>query len=253
MKTSSKKLLLWLYPTQFDSQGSSYQRRRIPYGQIPIILPELSEDGRQSLVRLLESNQLLHTDQLSGELHLSLSSHGKSQLEAEFPLLKKQTDHWQGDWQMILFLNPPKGDKSFRYLRTLLLKNHCFSLRRGVYLHAGEIEDKITDILNKTYRNAVMIIRYDTWSFGDELRIIGQMTDLQSKVDIYSGISTELKKLLTKKMNYKTLTNQQKKAIYSVYDRLYINLAEDVGIINYYYPQVESGFQLLSQLKNRIE
>jgi DNA-binding transcriptional regulator PaaX len=252
MKQSSKKLLLWLYPTQLDS-GNRYHRRRVPYAQVPIILPELSEDGRQSLIRLLENNQLLHTDQLTGELNLSLSSHGKSQLEAQLPLLKRQTDPWQGDWQMIIFLEPPQSDPNFRYLRTLLLKEHCFALKRGVYIYPGQISERLTDILHKTYRNAVMVIRYDIWSFGDELKIIGQKTDLDSRVDIYSGISTELKKLLTKKLNCKTLTNQQKKAIYSVYDRLYINFEEDVGLMNHYFPQVEGGFQLLCQLKDNIE
>ncbi len=252
MKITSKKLLLWLYPTQLDF-GTRYRGRRVSYAQVPVILPELSEDGRQSLVRLLEKNRLLHTDQLTGELNLTLSSYGKSQLEALFPLLKRELDPWQGDWQMILFLEPPQSDPSFRYLRSLLLKELCFALKRGVYLFPGQVTERVTDILNKTYRDSVVVIKYDTWSFGDELKIIGQKANLHSMADIYSGISTELKKLLTKRLSCKTLTNQQKKAIYSVYDRLFINFSEDIGLIDHYFPQVESGFQLLCQLKDNLE
>ncbi len=264
MKLSSKKLLLWLYPVvpsdsaidaatkAAEAAKVAARRRRVSYTQIEILLSDLTEAGRQSLLRLLENKDLLFTDKLRGQLNASISSYGQSQLEAQFPVLKQATNPWQGTWSMIVFLESPPADDSFRYLRSLLLKEHCFALKRGVYLHPGQLSVHVMELLQTTYRNAVIIVQFDNWEFGDDRKIIGQKTNLMGLVDIYSGISTELNNMLNKKLSCKTLTSQQKKAIYSVYHRLVSNLETDSGIVNYYFPQVEDGLQLLNKLKMNL-
>lgn len=246
MKSTSKKLLMWLYPIEQS------QRRRVAYQQIPFLIPEITDEGRLSLIRHLEKSDLLFTDRLTDDLNLTISSHGKSQLEALFPVLNQSDDPWQGDWHLFVFLKPPASDQNFRYLRTVLLKEHCFALKRGVYMHAGKPSESLIDLLEKGYRNSVIIVKYDNWEFGDELKVIGQKIDLRSLVKSYSDISTQLENMLTKKLKSKRLSDQQKKSIYSVYDRLIFNLENDRGLINHYFPQVESGLSLLNKLKNHF-
>jgi DNA-binding transcriptional regulator PaaX len=246
MKFTSKKLLMWLYPI------GQQQRRRVAYEQVPIIIPEITEEGRLSLIRHLERSDLLFSDRLTEDLHLTISTHGKSQLEADFPVLNQQTEPWQGDWCMIVFLKPPAIDRNFRYLRTVLLKEYCFALERGVYLHAGKLTDKLLDLLEKAYRGCVIIVKYDNLEFGDQLKIIGQKTELRSLIKAYSDIGSQLENMLTKKSKSKRLSNQQKKSIYSVYDRLIRHLEIDHGLISYYFSQVENGLSLLNKLKNHF-
>ena len=82
MKLNSKKLLLYLYPL-------AGEQRRASYDQVKLFLPDLTEAGRQSLVRLLIEKQFIFTDELTGEQRLTISSYGQTQLELDFPVLKK--------------------------------------------------------------------------------------------------------------------------------------------------------------------
>jgi len=243
MKFTSKKLLLWLYP--FEVQN----KRRVPYAEIGWLFPELTEDGYQSLARHLTSEQLIFTDELDGYLSLTLSSHGRTQLEADFPALKRVDQPWQGDWYVIVFLSAPKLDKSFRYLRTQLVKNLCYQLSRGVYLHAGKIGDELLKLFHDSYRENVVVYKTDKWLFGDDQIVIGQSSSLKDQITIFSGISKEVEALLTKKTNKKALSNQQKTRMCSIFDRFVAAFEQDVGIINYYHPTAISGTQLLRQIR----
>ncbi len=251
LKPNSKKLLLWLYPAKTLGEDQT-RRRRVPYSQVKLILQDLTEAGRQSLIRLLEDKQLLFSDELGGGLHLTLSSHGLTQLEAYFPALKVQREGWEGSWSMILFLKSPAADKNFRYLRSLLLDYHCFALKRGVYLRAGALPVSINEVLQKTYRKAVAVISFDQWQFGDEQIVIGQKTNLQDMIDVYSGIGREVNTLLTNFVQFKSLTDQQKSNFNSVFDRLFSVLEDDYGLIPNYFPEVSGGVELLSQLQQGV-
>ncbi len=246
MKTTSKKLLLWLYPLKPG------ERRRVPYSQIPIILPNLTEAGRQSLIRVLEDNQLLFSDDLAGFKRLTISSHGQSQLAADFPVLRMQSGDWQGQWSAVVFLQSPAADPSFRYLRSLLIKHQAFSLKRGIYLYPGQLPAAINDTLHENYRSSVVVIKISDWQFGDEQIVIGQKTNLRDLIDIYSGISTELESLLTKNVQVKSLSNQQKDKICSIFDRLYTSIETDLGLIPYYFPQAKNGLTLANDLKRSL-
>lgn len=242
MKITSKKLLLWLYaqPTQ--------QRKRVPFEQLEIFLSELTSDGRSSLVRYLESNRLLFTDELDGTTKLSLSSHGQTQLEADFPVLRRLNNPWQGEWLLILFVDSPSGDKNFRYLRSVLLQEHCLSLKRGVYLHPGDLSERLKGLLHANYRSSVVVMKNGPWQFGDPQIVIGQNELVKDTMDVYSGISRELEKLLAKNRDTKGLSDRQKRTIGSIYDRLVLNMQQDSGIIPYYFPQAATGFELLQSL-----
>ena len=246
MKLNSKKVLLYLYPLAGES-------RRASYDQLKLFLLDLTEAGRQSLIRLLVEKQLIFSDELTGEQRLTISSHGQAQLELDFPSLKVDPDREQGQWSMLLFLSAPKIDKNFRYLRTLVLNNRCLALKRGVYLYPGKLPNAIQQTLQKTYRSAVIVVQFDQWQFGDENIIIGQKANFKDTISIYSGIGEELESLLTKLPNYKSLSNQQKQQINSIYDRLISALENDIGLLPNYFPQAPDGVELLNQFKQGVD
>ena len=246
MKNNSKKLLLWLYP------AGDQPKRRVPYQQIKWLLKDLTEAGRQSLIRLMENKQLIFTDELEGSLNLTISSHGQNLLEAEIPALVKGAGQWQGDWSMLLFLDSPQADQSFRYLRTQLVKHNWFSLKRGVYLYPGDLPQNIKETLTKVYISHVAVVKFDQWQFGDEQIIIGQKTGLQDLIDVYSGIGKEIENLLTYFSKNKNFSNRQKSKFYSIFDRLLHTLLGDLGLITYYFPNAKSGIELLTELQQGL-
>ena len=246
MKLNSKKLLLYLYPL-------AGEQRRASFDQIKLFLPDLTEAGRQSLIRLLATKEFIFTDDLTGKQRLTISSYGQTQLELDFPVLKMNRSTWQGQWSMLLFLQAPATDKNFRYLRTLVLSHRCLALKRGVYLYPGELPSAIQQTLQKTYRSAVVVVQFDKWKFGDEQIIIGQKASFKDIVSIYSGIGEELERLLTKLPNYKSLSRGQKQQINSIFDRLVIAMADDIGLLPNYFPHAPDGVALLNRFKQGID
>jgi hypothetical protein len=171
-----------------------------------------------------------------------------SAVEADFVALARARQSWTGEWLQLIFLDSPTTDPNFRYLRTLLLQDHCFPLKRGVYLHAGELSKQLINTLQHSYRQSLLVIKCGSWQFGDEQIVIGQKAGLSDLLSVYSGISTELDNLLTKIDNEKSLSVRQKEQIASIFERFVTVLQQDTGILPYYYPQVKTGWQLLSQL-----
>lgn len=246
MKINSKKVLLWLYTP------SNQSRRRVPYSNIKWLLEDLTAAGRQSLIRLMEERQWIFTDELNGESHLSISSYGRNLLEAEIPALVKVNDKWQGEWSMLLFLESPAADQSFRYLRTQLVKGNWLSLKRGVYLYPGDLPQSIKDLLAEVYISHVAVIKLGRWQFGDEQMIIGQKMNMQDLISVYSGIGREITKLLEHFAKNKELSDRQKVNFSSIFSRLLHSLLNDLGLITYYFPTAESGTRLLKRLQQGL-
>jgi DNA-binding transcriptional regulator PaaX len=246
VKDNSKKLLLWTYPIDGEN------KRKVPYSQLEWLLSDLTQSGRRSLVRLLEKKQLIFTDTITDQKRVSISSHGMNELEAQFPVLKRENDESVRPWSVVVFMDAPQQDPRFRYLRSKLVKHQLFSLKRGLYLYPGELPHDVKSTLEEVYRSSVVVLKVNEWSFGDEQIVIGQKTDLQDRLDVYSGISKEVDELIEAIHHNKSLSNKQKKQIYSIFDRLYQSLGTDLGLISRYYPQANSGVDLLNQIKSLI-
>ncbi|MEA2056499.1 MAG: hypothetical protein U9O78_02150, partial [Patescibacteria group bacterium] len=71
--------------------------------------------------------------------------------------------------------------------------------------------------------------------------------------DVYSGISTEIERLIIKNHSDNSLSDKHKKQIFSIFNRLYPILGSDLGIISRYFPQVKNGAKLLNQLKKALK
>ncbi|HQM16050.1 MAG TPA: hypothetical protein PLM16_02485 [Candidatus Woesebacteria bacterium] len=244
MKHSSKKLLLWLYPE------TAAQKRRVSIDQLDWVLAELTPAGRLSLVRHLVRQQLVFIDQVQGFVSLSLSSHGKLQLEADFPALTVSWSEWKGKWQLIVFTKAPSTDKNFRYLRTILLQTHCFPLNRGVYLYPGDLPTKLIELLHQIYREKVVVAECTNWRFGDDLIFIGQNPQVKGLSEVYSGISKEVEELLIKKSKINRLSDRQKMTLASIFDRFVTVLSDDIGLVSLYYPNSPNGKTILNSIKS---
>ena len=72
------------------------------------------------------------------------------------------------------------------------------------------------------------------------------MSDLANS---YSSISKEITTLLEKETNIKGAVEQSKMEISSVFDRLFVSLVNDFGVIHEYYPHVPSGVDLVFSLQ----
>jgi len=245
MKENSKKILLFLYPTANDAVWFSFK-------ELQGLVPNLSVAGLQSILFLLDKKDLLRIDKTQTEWQYGLSSYGKSYLEELFPALYESNDKWQGDWSLLIFLEAPKTDKNFRYLRSYLTQNKAIALTRAVYLYPGLISDKIKTDLQNSYKNAVLVLKVSEWLFGDDFKVIGQKAQLNDLFELYSSISKEIDRLISIRSNEKEFTEQAKTTFFSALSRFLSILYTDSALLRLYFPQVESAKQLLHKLQKRL-
>lgn len=246
MKENSKKILLFLYPSENEPVWLSFN-------QFQTLLPQLSASGLQSSLFLLDKKDFLRIDKTEIEPKYSLSSYGKSYLEDLFPALSGSNEKWQGDWSLVVFLEAPKTDKNFRYLRSYLTQNKAVSLTRAVYLFPGLIGEKIQSDLQHSYKNAVLVLKVSEWLFGDDFKIIGQKAGLTDVFELYSSISRELDRLIRIKGFNKIFTQQEKESFFSALSRFLSILSADAALLSFYFPQVEGARKLLAKFQNCLK
>ncbi|MBD3279487.1 MAG: hypothetical protein GF390_02120 [Candidatus Pacebacteria bacterium] len=242
MKITTQKLMLWLYPV-------ATQNRWVEYADLKFLLPDLSKSGRRSLVAWLKKKGWLITSQSDQGLLLSLTKTGQHQLVQKWPVLQDHWQDWQGEWSILLCLTAPKNDPGFRYLRDQLIQLKAINLTRGVYLYPNNFPTSLLDLVAKLYAQQVVIMRVNQWQWGDEQVILQQRLSLNDLARAYSGISKELKQLLMVKNKQKDLTDQLKKRLFRVFNRLVAAMEDDLGIVNHYFPRVEAPQQLLAYLQ----
>lgn len=242
MKENSRKILLFLYPSENEPMWFTFQ-------ELQGLVPNLSRAGLQSALFLLDKKELLRIDKTQAEPKYSLSSYGKSYLEDLFPALCESNEKWQGDWSLLIFLEAPKTDKNFRYLRSYLTQNKAIALTRAVYLYPGLISEKLKTDLQHSYKNSVLVLKVSKWLFGDDFKVIGQKAQLNDLFELYSSISKELDRLISVKTIDKSFTQQEKNSFFSALSRFLSVLDSDPALLKLYFPQVESAKQLLFKLQ----
>ncbi len=246
MKENSKRILLFLYPSENELVWLNFQ-------QLHQLVPVLSQTGLQSSLFLLDKKDFLRIDKTQAEWRYGLSSYGKSYLGDLFPALLADHDKWQGDWSIIVFLEAPITDKNFRYLRSYLTQNKAISLTRAVYLLPGLLTEKIQLELQKTYKNAALVLKVSEWLFGDDFKIIGQKAQLNDHFELYSSISKEVDRLIRIKAENKTFTQQENSNFFSALDRFLSVLVADEAILSYYFPEVEGVKKILAKFQKCLK
>lgn len=244
MKNNSKKLLFLLYPAHGEPAWFAVERLRW-------LFPNLTDSGYRSLLFLLQKKELLHVDRLAVEgkepdLVVRLSPHGQEAVSGQFPVLQS-LERINASGKLIIFLQAPQSDKNFRYLRQLLSRQQLVALSRGVFYALGELDPLLLRELKQSYKNAVVVLSIGQWLVGDAYRIIGRKIALQDQFDLYSGVSTELDRLISLLPVTKEFSDQQKKQFLMAFTRLLSFLADSSPFFFYYSPQVRPLLNLLSQ------
>lgn len=268
MKDKTQKLLVWLYQPALLAE-----KRLVGYDQLELLFPNYTPGGRRSLVYYLQQKHLLKTERQGRKSGFSLTTHGQEAVEELFPALSprfrgevaasgqpatgssrgSRKQSWQGQWQAVIFIDAPKGDQHFRYLREQLVAIQAVSLSRGVYLHPGPLPASLQAELRSLYVGAVQVLSIDQWQFGDEQATVEEHYNLSDVVEILSGLSSEIEELLTSKKEQNSLTNKNKQQVFSVFDRLFEVLKNDAGLSSYYYPQTLTAFELLMTLQTILD
>lgn len=217
MKDNSTKILTWLYPK--DNQS-----RWVDTEELSVLLPTMTNAGLQSSLLFLQEKKKIILERINSTQAVSITSHGIKSLEKAIPAFSQQRRQWSGEWWAIIFLQAPKHDKNFRFLRRVLLAEHSLPLTRGIFLFPGAITEKLSYELRNSYEGCVMVANFKNWTFGDDREVIGSILGLSDLANSYSSISKEISSLLEKESSIKRASNQSKMAICSVFDRLYINL-----------------------------
>lgn len=247
MKENNKKLLLALFPPQ-------NQPLWLTQAQLWRVCPQLSAAGLQSALFGLEKAAYLLSDKQGRPWRYSLSAHGQSFLKQQFPALSGPSEPTAALEQaaLIIFLSAPATDRNFRYLRHFLGKQQAVALTRAVFLCPHGLSELVRLELERSYREAVLVIAAREWLFGDQLQIIGRRAGLQDLASLYSSISSETERLLAFHELEKSPMLAPKHNFNSVFDRFVSILATDQGIIQLYFPQVVGPKTILAQLQNKL-
>lgn len=248
MKQNAKRILLWLSPKTSDQQPyfSSYE-------QLSLAVPDLSASGTRSIIKRLADQNLVRVERLGSTVTLSLTEHGRDALTSHFPALSAARRSWKGEWSCLVFREAPHSDPQFRYLRSLCLQHGSFSLARAVYLFPGQVlPEPLLLSLRELYREAAYSFELARWQFGDERTVITAQYALVDIAEVYSGVSKEIDQLLSAFDAEKGLTDTQKITASSVFDRLATAIQADPGLVHYYFPQVNTPWSLLDQLRSLV-
>jgi len=245
MKENTTRILTWLYP-----QGNS--PRWVNVDELKMLVPNMTKAGLQSSLTFLQQRKRILVERVSSIQSVSITTYGMKDLEQEIPAFSKLRREWKGDWWAVVFLEAPKQDSNFRFLRRVLLGERALALTRGVFLFPGYIPEKVSYELHHSYEGAVMVAPFRKWTFGDDKQIIGSILRISDLANTYSSISKEIDRLLEKKTIEKRAVNQSKIDISSIFDRLFTALQNDFGVLHEYYPQVQSGVDLVYSLQNLV-
>jgi len=243
MKENAQRILSWLYPPGKTA-------RWVKTAELAMIAPDLTPGGLQSTLSFLQAKKRIRLEKVENQPLASVTTHGMRALEGQIPVFLPARREWKGQWQGVFFLEAPKQDNHFRFLRRILLNNHALPVTRGMFLYPGELPDRISFELHNTYEGCVMVVQLKDWLFGEEQEIIGSSLGLTDLAETYSGISKEIDSLLTEEVSLIVFTDQAKLRFFSVFDRLYSALKLDYGLQHFYFPQVPNGVDLLFQLQN---
>ncbi|HYD34821.1 MAG TPA: hypothetical protein VD999_02030 [Vitreimonas sp.] len=245
MKSTSKKLLLALYSPKENPN-------LVPITTWSLLVPEITAPGFRSVLHLLTKEGLIIIEKTDLGPCVKLGLHGKHIVESLFPALQPHWLTWQGEWSCMLFLQPPKSDPNFRYLRRLLIEHTAISLSRGAYLYPGEFPSRVLQESKLLYGNAIVIFKIASWEVGDQQLLLDRLIGLQTLKNGYSGVSRDVRTLIENCKNKKELTGKQKEQIALIYDRFYFLFNEDVGLAASSVSQEESPIAILSKWRELL-
>lgn len=237
-----------------DSNWEKMRARggRIKLSNLNIVLSDLTEGGKRSLLHLLKKSGLINSERVLGSTSVGITQHGIKALEDQFPALSPKWDMWQGSWDCLVFVKAPKSDSQFRYLRSLLVAEGAISISRGVYASPISFSEKVTRECEQMYRESILMFSVGSWKIASLRSLIIDKYGLLDTVESYSGIINDVTRLLTVVDAKKRLTDRYKTELNLVYDRLTDILTEDPGFCRHYFNEVPNAKEILYKLNSII-
>jgi hypothetical protein len=216
MKQNSQKILLLGY-------GSASVPFSMYREAVKTILPNISDAGVVSLLQYLRKKQYLYLDAYTGLV--SLTQQGIKVVEGLFPAFNQKSG-----LVVLFFLKPPKHDPQFRTLRRILIAKHVKQITRGVYAAQGQLHAEVSLTLERLYSGHIIAVTVKDWLFGDEKSILASVFDEKAFYRTYSGISRDINGLIDILKDKKTLTEQNKEKIHSVFSLFFNTLQTDTRL-----------------------
>lgn len=246
IKKNAQKVLLTLFTPQHERSLVT------PVEKLQQVTPDLTESGYRSLLLFLEGKKLIYREKVFGHVSVGITDEGRRTLTALFPSLQNKWQTWQGTWMVLVFLQAPKTDSHFRYLRSLLLAEQAIPLSRGVYLTADSFSQRLLLECQSLYPQSVAIFSVHRWEMGLDRPLIINYYDLAAKAEAYSSTGNQLNQLLGKNQLNKNSTNQLKNHISPLIDRFLIFLREDPGFIKHFFPDTPDASEIIAKLQKVI-
>lgn len=250
MKLNSKKLLLGIW-TPTHSEGANFAgddgsiTQNFSKDIVNLLVPDLQETGRRSLLHILKRQGWLTVDVIGAQQWLRPSSKSTNLIAADFPALQASSSSLE--WECIVCVKAPATDSDFRYLRTQLLLAKAIGLTRGVYLMPRKLPLALESELQSTYHAAIMRLPLRDWPVSAWWPVAEQSYNLTSLASVYSGISSQIDRLIMKDGYKKGLTDQNKYHLISLFNQFFISIQTDPGLLQYMYPQMETASSILQK------
>jgi len=247
MKTNSLKLLLNVLPTGDHTQHVSLDKLS------SLVFPKMKSASFRSLLYLAKRNGWLDLQTVAGERVAVGYRQAREAISHQFPALSPEWVDWQGKWLCMVFREPPKTDRRFRYLRTWCRSHHCLPLSRGVYFAPDVYLAKYWSEIRPIYVNSVTLLETKEWQ-GDSLdRVAREEYSVAELSNEYSGVSNQIDRMLNLSHQQNKLDDGQIKQLPALFERLYMVLFQDLGVIRYYFPHLTAPMELVKQWQSLVE
>ncbi|MFH1967356.1 MAG: hypothetical protein ABIJ03_02500 [Patescibacteria group bacterium] len=246
MKENSLKLLLNVVPT-------SDQPKAIAVATLKrVVFPNLKSASFRSLLYLAKSRGWLDLQTVAGERVVIGTKQALTALQAQFPALLNVWATWQGDWLCLVFNQPPKTDKQFRYLRNWCQTHKCIQLSRGVYLAPDVYLSQFLNQLKPIYDNSIYILKTREWQADNIDRVAREKYSIIELSNQYSGVSNQIERLLKILDLQKKLDDGHIEQLQSLFERLFLAIAGDLGVIRYYFSYLKAPLALVGTWQSLV-
>jgi len=237
-KKNTQKILLALFTPERAMAPVLTQAQLRP------VVAEMTDSGFRSLLMYLEKQNRIYKQRVFSQNSYGLTNQGREELNALFPALQSKWLTWDRNWMLLTFLEAPKSDPHFRYLRSLLLKERALPLTRGVFIVPDTFTEETLRVCSTLYRGAVAIASVSEWQMGVDNPFINDYYDLTPLAEVYSSISKECGLLLEADGAKKGLIKRDNNLVSSVFDRFADALSSDVGLLSFYVPGVKPALKI---------
>jgi len=239
MKENSLKLLLNLV-------SKSGEQRSVRVTALKnTVFPNLKSSSFRSLLYLAKARGWLDLQTVAGERVIIGNRQALTVLEPHFPALLGVWDNWEGQWLSLVFNRPPKTDKQFRFLRNWCQAHHCLQLSRGVYLAPDVYLTNYLSELKPIYDHSIYILSSREWQNDNVDQVAREKYQVVELSNQYSGISNQINGLLKIIDLQKKLDDQHIEQLPALFERLFVAITADLGVIRYYFPHLESVWSLI--------